>query len=416
MTDVITFPDLLRHHRVRAGLTQRALADLSTVSPRAIRDLESGRANARTQTIHLLADGLRLQGSVREQFVDACLSRRPASRLDDDWCATAPHAADTLIGRDAEVHALCGVLEAGRRRMITLSGLPGAGKSRVAAELATTLGARHGWRVLWMGNDMGTLHRHGTTFGPLMRSLRSLTDAHDGDVAELGQVIGRQEAVLVLDGLAEGTVPRGVQELLISCPGLRIVSTSRRPWQVPGAHPAVVGPLPTPGLGTTRDPSDVASVRLLADRLAAARPGFTLGPAALAVAAEICCRLDGLPLALETVAERTRVLSLAQLAALPAAALLGLATPAGPGEAGPTVAALIGGALDRLDGRLHAILRALSLRTRATAPEMAAAVRRTVDDVADGLDQLIGRGLVRAWHGELTTELYVAPVVRACLV
>jgi len=105
------FPGLLRHHRIRNGLTQRALADLSTVSPRAIRDLESGRANARTQTIHLLADGLRLQGAVREHFVQASLSRRPTGPFDDDLGGTAPGPGTALPGRDAEARGLTEVLE-----------------------------------------------------------------------------------------------------------------------------------------------------------------------------------------------------------------------------------------------------------------------------------------------------------------
>src|SRR5208282_4004737 len=71
-----TFHEILRSHRNLAGLTQQALADLSTISPRTIRDLEAGRANARKQTIHLLADALRLHGVVRETFVHAGLGNQ----------------------------------------------------------------------------------------------------------------------------------------------------------------------------------------------------------------------------------------------------------------------------------------------------------------------------------------------------
>lgn len=68
-----SFPELLRFKRVQAGLTQRTLADMSTISPRTIRALESGRVNARMQTVRLLADALGLDGLARELFVTAGL-------------------------------------------------------------------------------------------------------------------------------------------------------------------------------------------------------------------------------------------------------------------------------------------------------------------------------------------------------
>jgi transcriptional regulator with XRE-family HTH domain len=412
------FPELLRYHRVRAGLTQRALADLSTISPRAIRDLEAGRANARTQTIHLLADGLRLQGALREHFVHASLNRRPTSPFDADCCTAAPKPATALLGREVEVRELVDVLESGRRRMLSLSGLPGVGKSRLAAEIATRLGARHRWPVLWIGTDLGALHRHGTAFGPLTRSLRSLVESQLEGVAQVRQLVGRHDALLVLDGVAEATVPASVAELLAHCPGLRVISAARRPWHVMGAHAAVVAPLATPGPGP-RPPAElagVASVRLLVDRIGEVRPGFALNPANAGAAAEICRRLDGLPLALEVVAERGRVLSLQQLAQVPVADLLDLAVPAGPGRPAGTIGRLIGAGVERLEAAHRAILRELVRAERAwTVTEVAAALRRPLDEVVAGLTVLIGPGLVRVSHGEHKTDLHVPNLVRAFL-
>ncbi|GAA2479795.1 XRE family transcriptional regulator [Winogradskya humida] len=417
VTTPIPFPELLRHHRVRAGLTQRALADLSTVSPRAIRDLEAGRANARTQTIHLLADGLHLQGAMRELFVTASLTRRPTGPFDNGCCTAAPTAPDALIGRETEVLGLLEVLESGRR-MIALSGLPGVGKTRLAAEVATRAGARHDWPVLWIGTDMGTLHRHGTAYGPLLRSLKSLADADSAEEDPVGQVrqlIGRHEALLVLDGLAEATMPLLVRELLAQCPGLRVITTSRRPWHVAGAHPAVVAPLPTPPIKaeTPAELAGVPSVRLFVERLAQARPGFALSTANALAAAEICRRLDGLPLALEVVAERGRVLSPQQLAEVTPADLLDLAVPARPDRQALTIGALVGASLARLGKWHHTILCELAGTARpGTVTDVVRALGHGLDEVAAGLDVLIGCGLVRASHSEVSTELRVPNLVR----
>ena len=113
---------------------------------------------------------------------------------------------------------------------------------------------------------------------------------------------------------------------------MRLISTSRAPWHVPGVRSAVVPPLATPDEGTESIQSveslaRVPSVRLLIDRVAEIRPGFTLTPANASAAAELCRRLDGLPLAIELLATRTRVLSLQQLAEIPASALLDLVVP-----------------------------------------------------------------------------------------
>jgi DNA-binding XRE family transcriptional regulator len=398
------FPELLRHHRVRAGLTQRALADLSTVSPRAIRDLESGRANARTQTIHLLADGLRLQGAVREYFVRASLSRRPTGAFDDDPERTAPSPAGVLLGRDAEVHGMVEALESGRRRVISLSGLPGVGKTRLAAEVAARLGARHRWPVLWIGPPQP---------GPGRLP-------HSSGVERLSQVpplVGRHEAVLVLDGLTEATVPAGLAELLVHCPGLRVISTSRRPWPAAGGQACVVSPLAVPAPGRSLEElGGVPSVRLLVDRLAEVRPGFVLNGSNAGDAAEMCRRLDGLPLALELVAERARVLSLPQLLARPVTELLDLAVPGAPGAVLQTIGELIGAGLERLTGGQRAILRELVRSDRvATVPELARSLHRPLDEVVDGISVLIGHGLVRVTYGEQTTDLDVPHLLRAFL-
>lgn len=413
------FPELLRRHRIRAGLTQRALADLSTVSARALRDLEAGRANARTQTIHLLADGLRLQGAAREEFVRASLRRRRTGPFDLDGAAAAPDAVDALHGRDAEVDSLARMLSSGSRRMVSLSGLPGVGKSRMAAEIAARVGCGHDWPVLWLGAE---LPGAGPAVEPAPRSLRALLDGPAQDTIEhLRRLVGRHRAVVVLDGVPAATLAAGAEDLLSHCPGLRLISTSRAPWHVPGVQATVVSPLSTPELhgpvGYRPDAlAGVPSVRLFLDRLGEVRPGFALDPANAGAVAALCRRLDGLPLALEVAAGRGRVLSVHQLADLPVPELLDLSVPARGDEPPRTLGGLLGATVARLRDGQRTLLRELVRRDRAwTVPEAAAVARRPLAEVIGALDVLIGRGLVRASHGEPANGLRVPNLLRAHL-
>lgn len=416
-----SFPGLLRSHRIRAGLTQRALADLSTISPRAIRDLEAGRANARAQTIHLLADGLRLKGLMRELFVHAGLGGRRTDPLGVGFGPAVPKPVNALLGRDTEVRAMVDVLESGRRRMISISGLPGVGKTQVAAEVAARLGSRRGWPVLWIGADSRSLGGHGTAFSPLMRSFRSLIESSTEDLLRVCQLVGQHEALVVLDGVADVRVPLGVEELLAYCPGVRVISTSRVPWHVAGVQVAVISPLATPGPEWDGGPSldalaGVPSVRLLVDRLAEVRPGFALSPANAGAAAEMCRRLDGLPLALEVVAGRFRVLSLHQLMEVPVPDLLDLTVPARSGGEPETIGGLLGWSFERLDVEHRGFLRELARFERHwTVGDVVGALRRPLDEVVDGLSVLIGYGLVRTSHGEPAAALHIPNLLRAFL-
>ncbi|MEV6602162.1 helix-turn-helix domain-containing protein [Actinoplanes sp. NPDC051346] len=404
----LSFPDLLRHHRLRSGLTQRALSDLSTVSPRTIRDLEAGRANARALTLLLLANGLRLEGTVREAFLQAGHHRRSTARL-EVVAETRPASVDAVLGRDDEIRAIAELLTSGRRRMVSLSGLPGVGKTRVAAEVAAWMNGRHRWPVLWEDAGPRTFGRH--------------------DTARIRQIVGSQAALLVLDGIANGDdCTPAVAGLLGACPELRVITTSHQPWQLAGIQTTVLAPLPTPE--PSNDLAEITalpSVRLLVDRLSEVRTGFTLTADDAAATAELCRRLDGLPLALEAVACRGRVLGVRQLAQMSVWDLLGLTVPARTeqqaaarhGTDGPrsqTIGGLLRACCDALTAEQESLLHALATDDRSwTVAQVVTSLGQPWERVIDVLDVLIGRGLVRATPGNTGTELRVPQLVRALL-
>ncbi len=134
--------------------------------------------------------------------------------------------------------------------------------------------------------------------------MRVAADRHDDPLARLAEHCARRRMLLILDN-CEHVVDAAahlVEHLLQRCPALTVLATSREPLGVPGESLCPVEPLTEPH-----------ALRLLADRGAAARPGFTIA-ADPEAAAEICRRLDGLPLAIELAAARLRMLTPRQIA------------------------------------------------------------------------------------------------------
>jgi hypothetical protein len=130
----------------------------------------------------------------------------------------------------------------------------------------------------------------------------------------------------------------------------------------------------------------------------------------------MCRQLDGLPLALETLAGRFRVLSLQELAGGAAADLLDLQVPAGPGREPETIAALLRWSVDRLTDDQRLFLRALArLEQGWTVHDVSRALGRPLDEVIAELGVLAGYGLVGATRGDQVTALHVPNLLRALL-
>ncbi|MFJ8311397.1 MULTISPECIES: AfsR/SARP family transcriptional regulator [unclassified Streptomyces] len=214
----------------------------------------------------------------------------------------------SFVGRESEVRALHDELD--RARLVTLTGPGGAGKTRLAVEAADAVAAQWDDGVWLVGlapvRDAESLPEAVlTALGA--RETRLGGPAEAAPRAPLAQLLahcGRLRALIVLDNCEQvvGAAAELVQELLTSCPGVTVLATSREPLGVPGERVRAVGPLP-----------HESALRLFGQRGAAARPDFRADDDPDAVA-EICRRLDGLPLALELAAARLRMLTPRQIA------------------------------------------------------------------------------------------------------
>ena len=226
-----------------------------------------------------------------------------------------PFEASSFVGRErelAEVEALLASC-----RMLTLTGTGGCGKSRLAlAAAGQATGFKDG--VFWV--ELAAISDGKLVAEAAARALGLRWGAGLSASEALSNHLEPRETLLVLDNcehLVEACAALA-DALLRGCPGLKIIATSREPLRIPAEGAWSVPSLSLPDPGSASDPEAVSlceAIRLFAERAAAATPGFVLTPQNTADIVRVCQRLDGMPLAIELAAARTRVLTPSQIAA-----------------------------------------------------------------------------------------------------
>lgn len=304
------FGELLRRHRLGAGLSQEELADRAGMSARGVSDLERGATRyPHRETGRLLAEALKLSGEEREVFLSA--GRRPAhgpaAGTGRGPRRTVPLAdpGTPLFGREAEIAACLSILRRADARLLTLTGPGGIGKSRLALQVATDLAFEFN-QVAFI--DLAPLEDHHLVVPTVARSVGVQETADgplwDGLVARLAD----KPSLLILDTCERVLeAARDVADLLANCPPLKIVATSRVPLRLRPERRVRVDPLAFPDperLPPLAELATVPSVALFVDRAQAADHEFVLSSDNAPLVAAICCRLEGLPLALELAAAR----------------------------------------------------------------------------------------------------------------
>ena len=220
-----------------------------------------------------------------------------------------PVPATPLVGRDDDAAAVSDLVRAEGVRLVTLTGPGGVGKSRLAVEVAQRLGPgfRDGVRFV----ELGSVRAAELVTAAIAAAL-GLNTSGGAPITDLKSYLRARRLVLVLDNFEQviGAAPL-VAELLGAAPGVVALVTSRMVLRLSGEHEFPVPPLPVPPIGAGGDAADVqrcASVRLFVQRAQAASAGFELTSGNAGAVAEICRRLDGLPLAIELAAARVRLL------------------------------------------------------------------------------------------------------------
>ncbi|MGW4882861.1 helix-turn-helix domain-containing protein [Streptomyces sp. NPDC004262] len=368
---------LLRDHRRRAGLTQRHLADLTTVSVRAIRNLEQGKVHSpRLDTIRLLADGLRLGSAQRETLLEAARHRPgSADHSGESGCGPTPWLVRSpLIGRDTEVAALTALLAQPNGRLVSVVGIGGVGKSHLAAEAVRRVAA-DGTRVLWRARG------------------------EEIPVAELSDRAPGETTVLVLDDAETADGAGRLVALMRAHPRLRVLVTACAPCGVPGEQILRLAPLPVPAPGTESDPellAQVPSVRLLCAHIRAGNPLFRLDDTDAAVVAELCRRLDGLPRALEFAGRWTLVRALPELLSEAERSPFGLTAPPMTADSSRDLMVRLRRTLGRLSPAGVSFIAAVARDHRSwSVAEAATVVGTSGADAAVIVFTLVTYGLVR---------------------
>lgn len=216
-----------------------------------------------------------------------------------------------FIGREDELATLRQLV--GASRLMTLTGTGGSGKSRLALELAAAPGAYAAEGVVWV--ELAPVADARLLAREVMHALGAPADGGEATAAAIAATIGARALLLVLDNCEHlvDSCAALVDALLRTCPELRVLATSREALGVRGERAWLVPPLGVPAQDSGEDIARKDAVRLFVDRAGDVVPGFVLTAENAPAIADICRRLDGIPLAIELAAARVKHLPPAQI-------------------------------------------------------------------------------------------------------
>jgi len=222
-----------------------------------------------------------------------------------------PAALTSFVGRAAVVDEIAGQL--GQYRLVTLTGPGGAGKTRLAGEVAKRVAGRFADGV-WLA-ELGAVREPAQVAAAVAAALgiRDLPSAGAPDA--VAHALARRQLLLVLDNCEHviGAAAELCGRLLLGADDVRVLATSREPLRIAGETRHRLAPLTLPDPANPADHDGSEAVALFADRARQADASFALDAETAPVVARLVARLDGMPLAIELAAARLEALGLAQL-------------------------------------------------------------------------------------------------------
>ena len=249
-----------------------------------------------------------------EQFAAAHLSAAATAPPGPRGPRPLPVDATSLVGRERDIDAVAALAGGPDVRLVTLTGLGGIGKTRLAVAVGERLVDRFEARAAFVA--LAAVTDPGLVLPGVARAVGVELAGSGSPLEALVEYFGDDRWLLILDNLEQVVdAARDIDALLARCRGVVIVATSRTVLGLRAEREYPVPPLSLPADsasdsagGSTAELAASPAVALFVDRARAARPDFALTERNAAAVAEICRRLDGLPLAIELAAARTRLL------------------------------------------------------------------------------------------------------------
>ena len=237
----------------------------------------------------------------------------PPLRSFDTTVHNVPTQLTSFVGREREVDAVSAAVR--DHRLVTLTGAGGSGKTRLAVQVAARLAEEHRDGIWWV--DLAPLADPALVPAAVAAVVGVRESPVEPITDTLARFVASLQCLLVLDNcehLIDACAALSAR-LTQDCPDVTLLATSREPLRVAGEHTWPVPPLSLRPNGPDSDGTDTSeAVRLFVDRARAVQPTFSLSDDNAGAVAEICERLDGIPLAIELAAARARVLSVEQIA------------------------------------------------------------------------------------------------------